>query len=174
MENTNSNGTYDSSEFEYDTQENDVPVEKYLTFYVDSQLYTIPSSQVIEIISMQDVTYMPKLPEYVKGVINIRSKVIPLIELQLRLKKTPAKYDEHTCIIVVEIGDISAGFIVDRVHDVSNIAEHQISPPPKISNNERQNAFLLGIAKLNDGIAMVLDSMKTMQDDEKKKEVVAL
>lgn len=141
--------------------------EKYLTFFVNNQLYTIPSSQVIEIISMQTITYMPRLPEFVKGVINIRGKVIPLIELQLRLKKTSAAYDEHTCIIVVELGDTSVGFIVDRVHDVTDISISQISPAPKVSKTERQNDFLSGIAKLPDGIAMILDSQKVMDDSEK-------
>ena len=136
--------------------------EKYLTYFVDSQLYSVPSNQVIEIISLTPVTYLPKLPEFIKGVINIRGKVIPLIELQLRLKKTPAVYDEHTCIVVVEVGDTSVGFIVDKVHDVTDIAVSQISPPPKITNTTRERQFLAGIAKLPVGIAMILDVAKTI------------
>lgn len=139
--------------------------EKYLTFFVDKQLYSIPSNQVIEIISMAPVTYLPKLPEFVRGVINIRGKVIPLIELQLRLKKTPAVYDEHTCVVVVEIGDNSVGFIVDQVHDVTDISKSQISPPPKLNTLDREREFLAGIAKLPDGIAMILDGAKTIADD---------
>lgn len=154
------------SNVDYDvTPDIDSEKEKYLTFFVDKQLYSIPSNQVIEIISLTPVTYMPKLPEFVKGVINIRSKVIPLIELQLRLKRTPAVYDEHTCVVVVEIGDSSVGFIVDQVHDVIDIATSQISPPPKMTNNEREREFLAGIAKLPDGIAMILDCAKTIADD---------
>lgn len=144
--------------------------EKYLTFFIDSQLYTIPSSQVIEIISMQLVTYMPSVPDFVKGVINIRGKVIPVIELQMRLKKTCAIYDEHTCIVVVEIGDSNVGFIVDQVQDVTDISKKQIAPPPKVSKaNLVDQGYLYGIAKLSDGIAMVLDSVKIMQDKEKPK-----
>ncbi len=145
----------------------DNQTEKYLTFFVDKQLYTIPSSQVIEIISMLPITYMPRLPEFVKGVINIRGKVIPVIELQMRLKKTPAVYDDQTCIIVIEIGELIAGFIVDQVHDVTDIAKNQISPAPKVSKKDKERDFLCGIAKLNDSIAMILDSEKTMEDSAK-------
>lgn len=156
--------TLNEVDLEY-SADTDGEKEKYLTFFVDKQLYSIPSSQVIEIISISPVTYLPKLPEFVKGVINIRGKVIPLIELQLRLKKTSAVYDEHTCIIVVEIGDNSVGFIVDRVHDVTDISKSQISPPPKMSNAEKEREFLAGIAKLGDGIAMILDTAKTIADE---------
>lgn len=143
--------------------------EKYLTFFVDKQLYSIPSNQVIEIISLTPVTYLPRLPDFIKGVINIRGKVIPLIELQLRLKNTPAVYDEHTCVVVVEIGDNSVGFIVDRVHDVTDISLSQISPPPKMASGNKEREFLAGIAKLSTGIAMILDGAKTISDESDKK-----
>lgn len=144
----------------------DTEAEKYLTFFVDQQLYTIPSSQVIEIISIQPVTYMPSVPEFVKGVINIRGKVIPLIELQFRLKGVHPEYDSQTCIIVVEIGDVSVGFIVDRVDDVTDISKQQINPPPKLKNKtDKSHEFLSGIAKLPNKIAMVLDSQKVLHDN---------
>ncbi|MEG1027668.1 MAG: chemotaxis protein CheW [Oscillospiraceae bacterium] len=153
-------------EDETSSQFDDDEKEKYLTFYVDNQLFAIPSSQVVDIMSLPKITYMPKLPEFVKGVINIRGKVVPLLELQHRLKGVPAVYDDSTCIIVIDHSEMNVGFIVDRVHDVSDIAYSQISKPPIIKTEKRQ--FLSGIAKLPNGVAMILDCEKILSDENKK------
>lgn len=158
----------DSENVETEVDENS---EKYLTFFVNEQLYTIPSRNVIEIISMQPITYMPNLPVFVKGVINIRGKVVPLIDLQLRLKQTQGVYDEQTCIVVIELDDISVGFIVDRVHDVSDIYDSQISASPQVAKKDKERDFLEGIAKFDSQVAMILDIHKVL--DDIKEEVVS-
>lgn len=137
-------------------------VEKYLTFFVDSQLYTIPSSQVIEIITMQTVTYMPSLPDFVKGVINIRGKIVPLIDLCLRLKKTPVIVDDQTCVVVIEIENDNVGLIVDRVRDVTDISLTQISPAPKVAKKDKESDYLTGVAKLGQEVAMILNVQKAL------------
>lgn len=143
--------------------------EKYLTFFIESQLFAIQSSQVVEIIRMQPITFMPKLPPYVKGVINLRGKIVPLIDLRLRLKKAPLEYDDHTSIIVVESGDFSVGFIVDRVNDVADIAKSQISEAPKLGKDASSN-YVAGIATLEHEVAMLLNVTRllTWEDEESK------
>ncbi len=141
-----------------------VPTEKYLTFFIDEQLFAIQSSQVVEIIRMQPITFMPKLPPYVKGVINLRGKIVPLIDLRLKLNKAPIEYDDHTSIIVVETGDFSVGFIVDRVNDVTDIAKTQISDAPKLAKDSANN-YVAGIATLENEVAMLLNVTKLLENN---------
>ncbi|WMJ21905.1 chemotaxis protein CheW [Paludicola sp. MB14-C6] len=142
--------------------ETDQNVEKYLTFIVDEQLYTVPSNQVIEIIGMQPVTYMPGVAEFIKGVINIRGKVVPLIELQKRLRNTSSEYTRDTCIVVIDMGDYYVGFIVDKVCDVTDVAESEISPAPKVSKKDKDHDFVSAIARCEKSVAMILDCTKVL------------
>ena len=144
-----------------------VPTEKYLTFFIDEQLFAIQSSQVVEIIRMQPITFMPKLPPFVKGVINLRGKIVPLIDLRIRLGKEPIEYNEHTSIVVIETGELSVGFIVDRVNDVTDISKNQISDSPKLAK-EIENNFVIGIASLEEQVAMLLDPVRILAPDEEK------
>lgn len=141
-----------------------VPTEKYLTFFIDGQLFAIQSSQVVEIIRMQPITFMPKLPPYVKGVINLRGKIVPLIDLRLKLNKGAMEYDDHTSIVVIEAGDFSVGFIVDRVNDVADIARNQISDSPKLAKDSTNN-YVAGIATLETGVAMLLNVTKLLENN---------
>lgn len=147
-----------------------VASEKYLTFFIDGQLFAIQSSQVVEIIRMQPITYMPKLPAYVKGVINLRGKIVPLIDLRIKLNKAPLEYDDHTSIIVVETGDFSVGFIVDRVNDVADIALNQISEAPKLGKDTTSN-FVTGIATLETEVAMLLNTTKLLSEEDAEAKV---
>ena len=101
-----------------------VSVEKYLTFYIENQLYAIPSSQVMEIIRMQPITFMPNMPSFVKGIINLRGKIVPLIDLNMKFGKPGSEYNDRTSIVVVEAEDINVGLIVEAVNDVTDIAEN--------------------------------------------------
>jgi purine-binding chemotaxis protein CheW len=165
MENTAVNTLSKSSTAE------SVSTEKHLTFFIDNQLFAIQSSHVVEIIRMQPITFMPKLPPFVKGVINLRGKIVPLIDLRLKLGKEPAEYDEHTSIVVVDTGDVSVGFIVDRVNDVTDIAKDQISESPKLAKSAENN-YVTGIATLENEVAMILDPVciLTETDGEVKSE----
>lgn len=141
-----------------------VPSEKYLTFFIDEQLFAIKSSQVVEIIRIQPITFMPKLPAFVKGVINLRGKIVPLIDLRIKLNKPPMEYDDHTSIIVAETGEFSVGFIVDRVNDVADIAQNQISDAPKLGKDTATN-YVTGIATLEHEVAMLLNMTQLLTDD---------
>jgi purine-binding chemotaxis protein CheW len=139
--------------------------EKYLTFFIDEQLFAVPSSQVVEIIRMQPITFVPKLPPFVIGVINLRGKIVPLIDLRLKFNKEPRKYDDYTSIIVAETGEYSVGFIVDRVNDVTDLSKNQISDAPKLAK-DATNGFITGIATIGKEAVMLLDTIKILTDDD--------
>jgi purine-binding chemotaxis protein CheW len=139
--------------------------EKYLTFFIDKQLYAIPSRQVIEIIRMQLITYMPNLPGFVKGVINLRGKIVPLMDLRLKFDLEEKEYDEHTSIIVCDFGETSIGFIVDMVNDVTDISENKISEAPKLSK-EGGNNYVCGIVHLEKNVALILDMLKVLGEEQ--------
>ena len=144
-----------------------VPTEKYLTFFIEEQLFAIQSSQVVEIIRMQPITFMPNLPSFVKGVINLRGKIVSLIDLRLKLNKDPMEYDDHTSIVVTESGDFSVGFIVDRVNDVTDISKNQISDSPKLAKDATKN-YVAGIATLENGVAMLLNVTKLLEKSDEE------
>ncbi|MFA5527172.1 MAG: chemotaxis protein CheW [Peptostreptococcales bacterium] len=137
-----------------------IPV-KYLTFEIDSESYGIEIKDIVQIIEMQDITFVPEQAEYVKGVINLRGQIIPVIEVRVRLKKQPIEYDDRTCIIVVSHGDMMVGLIVDRVSEVLNIKENQIAETPKLQK-EKNVEYIHGIAHLNNCIIMLLDIRKML------------
>ncbi|NLM79860.1 MAG: purine-binding chemotaxis protein CheW, partial [Clostridiales bacterium] len=94
---------------------------RYLTFSLDSECYGIEIKYVTEIIGIQPITEVPEMPEYIKGIINLRGRIIPVMDVRLRFKKPFREYDERTCIIVIEIRDIVLGLIIDRVSEVLTI-----------------------------------------------------
>ncbi|MVB09766.1 Chemotaxis protein CheW [Caprobacter fermentans] len=140
-----------------------VPSEKYLTFFIDRQTYALPTSQVVEIIRLQPITLMPNLPDYVKGVINLRGKIVPLIDMRLKFLKDPIPYDNLTSIIIVENGDMTAGLIVDSVKDVRDIAKSQIFDAPKYKRSVGDR-YVCAIASLEKVSAMVLDINRILSD----------
>ncbi|HWP51846.1 MAG TPA: chemotaxis protein CheW [Clostridia bacterium] len=120
---------------------------RYLTFFTDGQMFGISTSAVVQIVGLQDIIRMPDAPAYVKGVINLRGDVFPVIDMRLRLGHPEAPYNERTCIIVTQISGSAFGFIVDAVDEVRDISDAQISPPPKICCVP-VNDYLTGIGRL--------------------------
>lgn len=139
--------------------------EKYLTFILDDQFYAIPIANVIEIIAMQETTKMPDFPDYVKGVINLRGTIIPLIDVRLRFRKPEREYDARTSVIVVSVNDVQVGFIVDMVDEVKDIDNSDIADPPKMSG-DMQNRYIIGIGKVEGKIVLLLDSDKLLNEKE--------
>ncbi|HKL11523.1 MAG TPA: chemotaxis protein CheW [Clostridia bacterium] len=132
-------------------------MNQYLTFILGDEYYGIDISSVIEIIGMQKITRMPEQPDYVNGVINLRGRIIPTIDVRKRFGKEKVDYDERTCIIVVDVKDTMVGFIVDRVDEVTSIAGDKIAEPPSL-NNDFKTGYVKGIAKLDTKIIMILES----------------
>ncbi|MBU3074740.1 chemotaxis protein CheW [Clostridium estertheticum] len=138
---------------------------KFLTFYVGRESYGIEIKFVTEIIGIQEITEVPELPNYVKGIINLRGKIIPVVDVRLRFKKEPKEYNDRTCIIVIDIKGISVGLIVDNVSEVINIEDSNIVPPPDIKTGPN-NQYIRGIGKVEDEVKLILDCDKLLNDDE--------
>ncbi|MDL2220731.1 chemotaxis protein CheW [Eubacteriales bacterium OttesenSCG-928-N14] len=141
------------------------PDEKYLTFFIDEQLYGISVEQVIEIIGIQPITRMPEMPEEVEGIINLRGSIVPLLNIRIKFNKQPAPFDDKTCIIVIEDGQARLGLIVDRVADVVSIEDHSLVTPPDYLLRE-QNPSIKGIVKLGDMLTQILDCSVLFAIDE--------
>lgn len=133
---------------------------KYLTFSLDREEYGIGILKVKEIIGMMPITLIPQTPHYVKGVINLRGKVIPVVDLRLKFKMDATDYTERTCIIVVEIssdsGSIMMGIVVDSVSEVMNIKTEDIEETPTFGTKLNTD-YILGMAKMNGGVKILLD-----------------
>ncbi len=149
-----------NSEEEIDLQSN-----KYLTFLIEKQYYGFPIKDVIEIIEIEDITPVPEFPSYVKGIINLRGRIIPIIDVRLRFHKEEAEYTERTCIIVVNITGIDIGFIVDTVDEVIDIDDENISGAPMITS-DRSTHYITNVGKVNNRIILLLDANKMLNEEE--------
>jgi purine-binding chemotaxis protein CheW len=141
----------------------DTSSEKYLTFFIDGQLYAVSTSRVAEIIRMQAITFLPGLPPYVKGVINLRGKIVPLIDMRLKFRKEEKEYGAQTSVVIVESGEMTVGLIADSVNDVTDVAKNQLSENPKYKSRAG-NRYVCGIASLSCGSALVLDIAKVLDE----------
>ncbi|MFA9380525.1 MAG: chemotaxis protein CheW [Acetanaerobacterium sp.] len=139
--------------------------EKYLSFIIDEQSYCIDIRYVIEIIVVQPITQVPELPGYVKGIINLRGKVIPVLDVRLRFGKEERVYDDKTCFVVVDVLGSSVGIIVDEVEEVLKIPDENIVQPPSFSKNG-SSRYVKGIGKIGEAVKLVLDCQKLLSDDE--------
>ncbi|OIP95968.1 MAG: chemotaxis protein CheW [Syntrophobacteraceae bacterium CG2_30_61_12] len=142
---------------------------KYLTFSMANEEYGIGILKVKEIIGMMPVTPVPRTPGYVKGVINLRGKVIPVIDLRLRFGMPQAEYTDRTCIIVVDVttsaGELQMGIVVDSVSEVLNIKPEEIDPTPSFGTN-LQTEYIMGMAKMDAGVKILLDINQVLNQDE--------
>ncbi len=137
---------------------------RFLTFYVDEEQYGIGIKHVIEIIGMQKITEIPEQPKYVNGIINLRGKIIPTIDIRVRFDKEKRPYDERTCIIVIDVLDKLIGIIVDQVSEVTTIDQTSISEPPTFDNNSTDR-FINGIARVNEAIIILVNIHKIVADE---------
>ncbi|SNS05061.1 purine-binding chemotaxis protein CheW [Anaerovirgula multivorans] len=147
-------------EMEEDTQKG-----RFLTFSLGKESYGIEIKYVIEIIGLQAITEIPELPEYVKGIINLRGKIIPVMDVRLRFKKEPREYNDRTCVIVIDIKDVSIGLIIDSVSEVLTIPEEDIVEPPKM-NKGFNNRYIKKIGKVGNDVKLLLDCEKLLSEDE--------
>ncbi|MCM8533740.1 MAG: chemotaxis protein CheW [Lentisphaeraceae bacterium] len=130
--------------------------DKYLTFHIGDEDYGISISYVTEIIGILKVTEVPQTPDYIKGVINLRGKVIPVMDIRLRFGMDPRAYDERTCVIVVNHNENIVGLVVDTVSEVLDIPEESIENSPQFSSNLNHN-FVSGMGKVEEQIKMIID-----------------
>lgn len=138
---------------------------KYLTFLLAGEEYGLEILKVREIISVMDITALPQMPAFVKGVINLRGKVIPIVDLRLKFGMPEIDYTKETCTIVVNVAGLLMGIIVDTVSEVLDIAEENIEPPPAFGSSIHAN-FILGMGKINNKIKILLDIDKVLTSEE--------
>jgi len=142
-----------------DLNTDDTTKDQYLTFEIDSEEYGVSISDIKEIISVCPITLVPQTPEYVKGIINLRGDVIPVIDVRKRFGKPPKEYDSQTCIVVVEHSIYTIGLIVDNVKEVMYIDSTNVLPPPSAKLNH-YNQFVRNIGRVGDGVKLLLDLEK--------------
>ena len=134
----------------------DTQKDKYLTFSIDDDIYGLEISYVLEIIGVQEITTIPVQRPYIKGVINLRGKIIPVMDIRLRFGKAYRSYDDRTCVVVLEINELTVGIIVDTVVEVLTIPEEEISAPPSF-DNRNGSAFIQGIGRVEEAVKLLLN-----------------
>ena len=146
-------------------EDEDTQKGKFLTFRLDNEVFGIEIKYVTEIIDVQPITYVPQVPDYVKGIINLRGKIIPVIDIRLRFKKEPKEYNERTCIVVIDFKDITIGLIVDCVVEVIKISDDNIVPPPNYKAGFH-NPYIKGVGKVGNEVDLLLDCEKIIASEE--------
>lgn len=139
--------------------------ERYLTFFLGDEQYGIAIERIKEIIAMMKITSVPKIPPYMRGVINLRGSIIPIVDTRLRFAMDSREADMHTAIIIVEVEKVNIGFIVDRVEEVASIDTLNLSEPPKFGS-QIDTDFISSVAQIEENVVMILDVLKLFEADE--------
>lgn len=168
LANTRKEDTMANSEiFDDDIYEEDEDTleNRFLTFQIGNEVYGIEIQYVTEIVGIQKITEVPDMPDFLKGVVNLRGQVKPVLDIRLKFNMKARDYDERTCIIVVNIEDISVGLIVDTVKEVREILPENISHPPAVGGSEKSR-YILGMGKVGDDVNILLDLNKLLNAEE--------
>jgi purine-binding chemotaxis protein CheW len=147
-------------------EEEDTQKGRYLTFTLEDNVYGLQIRFVTEIIGIQTATKVPETPDYVKGIINLRGRIIPLIDVRLKFGKEEIEYNERTCIIVIDVESVAVGLIVDKVDDVLTLDDSQIAAPPRSGSVGFENRYIEGIGKVEDIVILLLDAAKLLRAEE--------
>ena len=149
------------------SKEGDTQKGKYMTFKSGNEYFGLEIQYVNEIIQLQAITAIPETEDYIKGLINLRGKVIPVVDVRLRFKQEPFEYNDRTCIIVINIKSMMVGLIVEKIAEVVEIKEDNILPPPSVGRADRvQNKYVYGIGKVGDAVKLLLDPDKLLNDED--------
>ncbi|MDE7274754.1 MAG: chemotaxis protein CheW [Lachnospiraceae bacterium] len=146
-------------------EQEDTRQGKYMTFCIGSDVFGIELKYVNEIIQMQTIAPIPEVEHFIKGLINLRGKIIPVIDVADRFGKTPFEYNDRTCIIVVDVQGVTVGLIVETISEVVSIEEEDILPPPNVSKANAQAKFIRGIGKIGESVKLLLDPVKLLSDE---------
>lgn len=140
---------------------------KYLTFFLNEEQFAFEILRVREINGLMSVTSLPSSPDYVDGVINLRGKVIPVVDLRTKFGLPRAEADDETCIIVVDVDDVEVGVVVDRVSEVQDFGAEQIEPPPTLGQDV-ETAFILGMGKTGERVTILLNIAQILSRGDMK------
>lgn len=143
--------------------EHDDLEDRFLLFRISDALYGLSLSVVLEIINLQNVTYLPCVAPYVKGIINLRGKVVPVVDLRLKLGLPEREHDDMTCIIILSLHDMHIGLIVDSVSEVLTLSQEQLCSPPSLGCAE--NRYLSSVAQFGEEVMLNLSAERLFEDD---------
>lgn len=148
--------------------EQDTQKGKYVTFMSGHEYFGLKIEYVNEIIVMQEITAIPESEDYIKGLINLRGKIIPVIDVRLRFRQEPFTYNDRTCIIVIQVQSTVVGLIVEKIAEVVEIREENILPSPSIGAGDKklQDRYVYAIGKVGDSVKLLLDPDKLLNDDD--------
>ena len=147
---------------EFDTQK-----DKYVTFQSGNEFFGLKIEYVNEIIVFQEITEIPESADYVKGLINLRGKIIPVVDVRLRFHQEPIPYTDRTCIIVINFDNLVVGLIVEKIAEVVEIPAENILPSPSIGKNDNsKNKFVSGIGKVGDDVKLLLYPARLLRDED--------
>ena len=135
---------------------------RYLTFQIGEETYGIEIRYVTEIVGIQEITEMPETPDYIKGIINLRGRIIPVMDVRLRFGKAHRDYDDRTCVIVIDYGGQAVGFIVDSVAEVLAVDDGDISDRPGIGSGG--NGFVDKIGKAGGSVILLVNCLRLLTD----------
>ena len=145
-----------------DTQEG-----KYMTFKSGSEYFGLEIQYVQQIIQFQAITKIPETEDYIKGLINLRGKIIPVVDVRVRFKQGECEYNDKTCILVITVKDTTVGLIVEQIAEVAEIQKEDILPPPTIGRNDKgHHKYVYGIGKVGNSVKLLLDPEKLLYDEE--------
>lgn len=143
----------------------DTQHDRYLTFSLGEVVFGIEIKFVTEIIGMQPITPLPEVPDYIRGIVNLRGKIIPVIDMRLKFGLKQAEYNDRICIIVIETGGKPVGLIVDKVADVVIIGEENIEEPP-VCQSGAQEIYVDKIGKVGNDVKLLLSCDRLFISDE--------
>lgn len=151
--------------------EDEIQKEQYMTFKCSDEIYGISIKYVNEIIGLSQITKVPETQDYLIGLINLRGKIIPVIDVRIRFGKEPLEYNDRTCVIVIDVKSTVIGLVVDAIDEVAAFAENEITPPPSVSDLAMQaKKYVFGIGRVNGEVKLLLDPDKLINDPEPEKD----
>ncbi len=149
-----------------DDMQEDTQKGKFMTFKSGNEYFGIELKYIVEIIGIQPITAVPEVEEYIMGLINLRGKIIPVIDVRVRFKQEPHEYNDRTCIIIIDVNGTIVGLIVETIAGVVNIEEANIEPPPSLSTENAKNKYVYGLGKVEGGVKLLLDPQKLIKYED--------
>ncbi len=157
-----------ADELKEELLEEDASKGKFMTFQTGREFFGISISYVSEIIQMQPITAIPEAEDYIKGLINLRGKIIPVIDVRVRFKMEPVEYTDRTCIIVIDVKSTVIGLIVEKIAEVDDIMDEDVVPPPTLGGHRdsEKSKYVYGLARTGDTMKLLLDPEKLIKQED--------
>lgn len=160
------NDEYNDYYFSDDEDDEDTLANKYLIFHLEKERYGLEIRFITDIIGFAPYTEIPDMPDYIKGVINLRGRVIPLVDVRLRFHLNSKEYNDRTCIIIINMDKKEIGLIVDTVAEIVEILPADVAPPPKFKSTQLKNRYVMGLGKIGERVHILLDVKKLVYEED--------